>query len=1104
MKKNKTNIPLFRDIRKILRIMKIAAILVFILSFHSFANSYGQTIKMNISMENASFKEIIECLEKESGYYVVIKYDQNILNKKVDVDFKNATVTEILNELLKDSGLGYKIIDRYIAISSLTEIKSASPQQKTISGKVIDSSGATLPGVSVVIKGTTSGVITDANGNYSLANALTNPILQFSFVGMKSQEIIVGSKTTINVTMNEETTNIEEVVAIGYGIVKKSDLNGSVSTVTAKSYKDQPLLNITDALQGRTSGVTISNTSGAPGGTVKIRVRGPNSINGGNNPLYVVDGVSLSSISLGDININDVESMEILKDASATAIYGSRGANGVVMITTKRGKEGTSKIEYSGFTSWNKSMYKYDLLSPVEYAAMVNHTSGTTPPIFDNPESFAGKGTDWQDQLFQTALAKNHQLSISGGTEKSKYYISGNYIDQSGIIVNSGQTKYAVRSAIDSKLNDKLSVGLNLLASRTESHNNGDQGYKGSPVQAALTFAPTIPVYDDVEFGVYHRNDIGGNTAINPYMTAKERVSDGWSNSFLVDGKAKYKITDWLTLDCNLSLDMNLRQDANFTNKWRNPTNPSSGKSFSESITWQNSNILTFHKLFGKVHDLTITGVAEEISSKNNSFSANGAGLTYTDLGYYNIGLNKNASISSGYANWSLRSYVGRASYMFDNKYMLTATYRADGSSKFQKTNNKWGYFPSAAIAWRLSEESFIKNLELFSNLKLRTSYGITGNQGIAPYSSLGLMNSLIYSFGSTTGTMGYSLGNPDNPDLKWETTKQFDAGVDIGLFNNRLNITVDIYNKNTSNLLLYEPIPQYSGGGSALKNIGSVNNKGIDLILDAIVIKTDNFSWTTTLNYSSFRNKVTSLGGIDMIYGDTYGSGLMKQPVNVIKVGEPLGSFYLMQWQGIWQNDADASVYGSKAGDNKYNDVSGNKEYGYDDRVISGSSLPKFQWGFNNYLQYKNFELNVFIQGVYGNKILNATYAAAAQPSSDVRYITLREAGNYWTPQNTGSDWPDPASKTNKNFVESTRYLMDGSYVRVKNTSLSYTLPERIFKYAKLKFSVSAQNWITFTKYKGFDPEASSTGSSDINNGIDLGAWPSAKTITLGLNATF
>lgn len=1102
-KKREVCLLMGREMKLQLRKMKLTAILLFLVCV-TFGNSFSQ-VRFSVHFDKSNIRDVLQTIEEKTDYIFLYKDNIFDFSKKITADFKDAKFDEILKDFCDQTNVSYEVHDRQIILKEKQVVPSEGeqPQKKEIQGKVTDSSGVPIPGVSVVIKGSTAGTISGSDGRFLLTNVPSNSTLGFSFIGMKSQEVKVANQAIINIVLLEETVGIDEVVAIGYGTVKKSDVNGSVTSITANSYKDQPVLNIASALQGKTSGVSISNTSGAPGGTVKIRVRGPNSINGGNNPLYVVDGVALSSISLQDINVNDIESMEVLKDASATAIYGSRGANGVLLITTKRGKAGEAKIEYSGFISQNKLMYKYDLLNAVDYATLVNHTAGTS--IFDNPQSFAGNGTDWQDMIFRTALTQNHQLSISGGTEKSRYYISGNYTDQDGIIVNSGIKKYSIRSSIDSKISDKLSVGLNLLATRTFSHNNGDLGYKGSPVQAALTFAPTIPVYDDPILGTYHRKDIGGNTSINPFMTANERLSDGWSNSFLVDGKVKYKITDWLTFDSNIGTNMNLSQYANFVNKWRNPTNPSSGKNFAESITWQNSNVLTFHKIFAKLHDLTIAGIAEEISSKYNTFSASGTGLTYTDLGYYNIGLNKNKSIGSDYTNSALLSYVGRVSYTYNSKYLLTATYRADGSSKFQKTNNKWGYFPSMAVAWRLSEEPFIKKLDLFSNLKFRGSFGVTGNQGIAPYSSLGLMSSLMYSFGSTTGSTGYALGNPDNPDLKWETTKQLDGGIDIGLFNGRLNVTVDVYNKNTSNLLLYKPIPEYNGGGSMLQNIGSVNNKGIDILLDATVIKKGDFSWTTTLNYSSFKNKVISLGeGVDMIYADTYGDGLMKQPVNVIKVGEPLGSFYLLQWQGVFQTDAEAAVYGCKAGDNKYLDVSGDKAFGYDDRKLSGSALPKFQWGLNNNFQYKNFEINIFIQGVYGNKILNATYAAAAQPSSDVRYITLAEAGNYWTAQNTGSIWTDPTSKTNRNFVESTKYLMDGSYVRVKNASLSYTIPDRIFKYARLKLSASAQNWITFTKYKGFDPEASSTGSSDINNGIDLGAWPSPKTLTFGINATF
>ncbi len=965
--------------------------------------------------------------------------------------------------------------------------------QQPVSGKV-SSGGAGLPGVIVYVKGGSVNTQTDSSGRYTI-NAPAGAVLSFSLMGYTGREVPVNNRSTINVQLESATQGLGEVVVVGYGTQRRKDLTGAISSINAAAYKDQPVLNASSALQGRVAGVSVANSSGAPGGAVKIRIRGANSINASNDPLYVIDGVALSSIGIQDINVNDIASMEVLKDASATAIYGSRGANGVIIITTKSGQSGAMHIEYNGFLSSNKPMKKYQLLDAVGYAEQANHIAGSA--VFPNPASYAGKTTDWQDLIFHTGVTQNHQLSISGGTEKSRYYISGYYVNQSGLLQNTGQEKFALRANLDSKLSNKVSIGLGIFAGHTNSHNNGDIGGKGNPVTAALAWAPTEPVYDSGS--VYNRFAISPIWS-NPYMTIKERNSDNSANSAVVNGRLKYSITDWLTLNINLGLDANISRSAYLNNDWISPGNPGSGQSSLESYTFQNSNSLTFHKQFNEKHDLTVMGIVEETSNKYNTFAASGSGLTSTSNGYYNLGLNTSQGISSAYTNWALLSYVGRASYTFNDKYLITATYRADGSSKFQSTANKWGYFPSIGVGWRMSEEQFIKDLGIFSNLKLRGSWGITGNQSINPYSSLGLLSGIQYSYGTTTLYQGYMLGSPSNPDLKWETTKQTDIGLDIGLLGGRLNITADYYNKRTQDLLLQVPIAGYDGGGTMYKNVGVVNNKGFEVFADVAVLQTHNFSWTATINASTYRNRVESLGKDSILYRPVIGGGLINTNIQVVKTGQPLGAFYLIPWQGVYGSDDNAM--GAKAGDNHYTDVSGNKSIGYEDRVIAGSAIPKFQWGFNNNFRYKQFELNVFVQASHGNKIFNATYAGIAAPTSDVKYPTLAASADYWSSKNTGSSWADPASKTGRSYVESTQYLQDGSYVRLKNISVSYTLQKKTTRFADVRFTLSAQNLYTITNYKGYDPEATSTSAtSDADAGIDLGAYPSPRTITFGVN---
>lgn len=965
--------------------------------------------------------------------------------------------------------------------------------QQPVSGRV-SAGDAALPGVIVYIKGTSVNTQTDNNGRFSI-NAPKGASLTFNLMGYLSKEVPVNNLSTINVELEPTTQGLGEVVVVGYGTQKRKDLTGAISSLNASAYKDQPVLNASTALQGRVAGVSVANSSGAPGGAVKIRIRGANSINASNDPLYVIDGVALSSIGIQDINVNDIASMEVLKDASATAIYGSRGANGVIIITTKSGKAGTMHLEYNGFLSSNKPMKKYDLLSAQAYAEQANHIAGSA--VFADPASYAGKGTDWQDLMFQNGTTQNHQLSVSGGTEKSRYYISGYYVNQSGLLVNTNQEKFAIRANLDSKLSNKVSIGVGIFASHANSHNNGDIGSKGNPVMSALAWAPTEPVYDSGN--QYNRFAVSPIWS-NPYMTIKERKSDNSTNSAVINGRLKYDITDWLSFNVNVGLDMNTSRNAYLNNDWISPGNPASGQTSLESYTLQNSNALTFHKKFNDKHDLTVMGIVEETSSKYNSFTAAGSGLTSTSNGYYNLGLNTSQGISSAYTNWALLSYVGRASYTFNDKYLITATYRADGSSKFQSTANKWGYFPSIGAGWRLSEEQFIKDLGIFSNLKLRGSWGITGNQSINPYSSLGLLTGVQYSFGTSTLYQGYMLGSPSNPDLKWETTQQTDIGLDVGLLGGRLNITADYYKKRTKDLLLQVPIASYDGGGTMFKNVGVVDNKGFEVFVEIAAIQQRDFSWTATINASAYRNKVVSLGKDSILYRPVIGNGLINTNIQVVKTGQALGAFYLIPWQGVYRSDDN--TMGFKAGDNRYRDVSGNGSIGYEDRVIAGSAIPKFQWGFNNNFRYKNLELNVFVQASHGNKIFNATYAGIAAPTSDVKYSTLAESANYFSSKNTSAEWADPASKTNRSYVESTQYLQDGSYVRLKNVSLSYSLGKKVTRFADVRFSLSAQNLYTKTKYKGYDPEATSTSAtSDADAGIDLGAYPSPRTITFGVN---
>ena len=1081
------------------KFMKLTTFLMLALTLQVSAAVSSQTV--TFAGENVTFKKIKSVIKDQTNYFFF--YDSAILKnlKPITINVVHASVEDVLKQVLAETDVTWVVQGQTISLIPKTEIERKSvilrPIQKLVKGIVKNENGQPISSAIVNVKGSTITVQTGIDGSFAIEVPEKYTKLIISFVGMQEQEVVIENKPLF-IVLKVGGDNLEDVVVIGYGTKKRKDLTGSITKLSADSYKNQPVLSISDALQGRVAGVMISNNSGAPGGGIKVRIRGANSVNAGNEPLYVVDGIALTSNGFQQINVFDINSMEILKDASATAIYGSRGANGVILVSTKSGKSGKTKFNYSSFISTNSIMKKYELMDAVSYANMANLVSRTT--IFQDPNSFANNSTKMQDAIFATAITQNHQLTLSGGNENTKYFISGFYANQEGLLLNTNQEKLGLRSNLVLKLSDHFNLDLNMFVNRINSRNNTDIGSKGNPVMAGLTWAPTDPIYDDEENGLYNIRAVSPIWT-NPFMVLKERDNNDFANVGIFNGKLTYKITDYLTFAANVGLDMNMAKSAYVNNQWISPGNMGSGQSYRDSYTFQNSDILTFNKTFNILHDLTVTAIYENTSNKSSGFNATGSGLTSLINGYDNLSLNVNQSISSGYSNSAIISYVARGEYAYSSKYLLTATVRRDGSSKFQG-DNKWDNFPSVGLGWKLSEETFIKNLNTFSNLKLRAGWGVTGNQAIQPYSTLGLLSPFVYSYGTTTGSIGYTIGNPSSPDLKWETTTQIDFGVDFGFMNNRLNITADFYNKDTEDLLLLTNIPKYSGGGTFLRNVGKVNNKGFELSFGYTTIKTKDFIWSLGGNFSTNHNEVVSLGGNPTVLRGP-NNGLITSPIQAVKEGEPLGAFYLVPWVGIHSTSSAANApLKYTAGDNHYTDTNGNNSIGNEDKIIAGTATPKYQWGLDNNFNYKDFEMNIFIQGAGGHDIFNATYAAAAVPSSDVFFPTLNEVTNYWTPQNTGAVWANPNNVTNRNIIESTQFLQDATYVRVKNISISYSLPKSIMNLSSVKVSISAQNFLTWTKYKGFDPEASSTSaSSDADAGIDLGAYPSPKTCTVSLN---
>lgn len=996
----------------------------------------------------------------------------------------------------------WKQISLFLIFVSILGLQALHAQRLTVTGKITNPMGEAFPGVSVIIKGSTVGTSSGADGSYSLNVPSGDAVLQFSFIGYTQQEIPVNGRTVINITMEESVQLMDEVVVVGYGTVRKSDLTGSVSSLTSDKFRSEPVKTFSQAIQGRAAGVVVTNNSGAPGGDIKIRIRGANSILGSSDPLYVVDGVALN-INISDLNVNDIESMEVLKDASATAIFGNRGANGVVLITTKRGKGEKPQIQVDIAPAISNIGHKYDLLNAGAFAELVN----VYRPNYFTAQQIADYkskgGTDWQKEIFRTGITQNYQISATGGSASTKYFVSAQYLDQTGILLNTYQTRYSLRSNISTELGKKLKLEFNLFGTRIKGLNNRENGNKTNPVISAVFYSPTFPVY--TEFGTYNRQDnLAGPLALNPVMMLKERYSDNLSNSLTSNLKMSYNIIKDLTLDVLFGADINYFQTGGYENSWINQSATKANIWTSNNLFWQNSNILTYHKNINNIHDIVVTGVYEQSRNTYSSFTGNGSGVDPISVGYNNLGISKTQTVTSSWSQYSLRSYLGRVSYTLMNRYLFTVSYRADGTSKFQDPN-KWGYFPSAAIAWKVKEESFLKDNPVISNLKIRGSWGITGNQGIDSYATISKIGSMMNTFGLPQSLPGSIVTGIDNPDLKWETTTQTNAGFDISFLKNRLSLSADYFLKKTKDLLWSVTVPAYNGGGSVNRNIGTMQNKGYEFVLSGVPVATKDFTWEASFNFTAIKNRLVSLGQDTFLLGGNYAPGLTQESPFCLKVGESMGSFWGYEWQGIYTSAeaAEAAEFGFKPGDNKFRDWNKDGIIDSKDKHVIGSALPKFVWGFNNTFTYKDFELNIVLLGQYGNKMLNTVYACSSVILTDAWSITNSDGLNYWRTDNDKAAFADPNSSTNKNEIISSQFLQDAGFVKVKNLAISYNIRRDILKIADVKLTISAQNLLTFTKYKGFDPETS-TSSNDLDGAIDVGAYPSARTFTFGIQARF
>ena len=1070
--------------------------------------SYAQHQQVRLTGSNVTLKTAFKQIEQQTKLFVDYNTqevnDSRVLTKLP----KNSNVKEVMEQLLEGSGCSITFSNGHIIINKQARTVSST---KNISGVVKDETGEPVIGANVVVKGTTNGTVTDMNGRYSL-EVPEGGVLQISYIGYNTQEVKVGSGDVVNVSLREDSEALDEVVVIGYGTVKKSDLTGAVGSVQMKDVSQVGITSADRALQGQIAGVQVNARTGQPGESMMIRVRGSNSLAGGNEPLYVIDGMPVEKMN-SDINPEDILSMEVLKDASSTAIYGSRGANGVVMITTKRGRTGDTVLEYNGYVGVSSLRKKLDLLGKDDYIAMVNEVSQNDGNgIAITPEQAAMlPNNDWQDLAYQTALTHSHQVSVSGGTDKTKLYSSLNYMNQEGIIKGSDYNRFALRINGDQKLARNLSLNASIAYSYgTQNTANSNADGWGAIAYTAMVMAPIQEIRDaDGKYTNFSGTPWGGT---NPVGMAELYKNKTVNSRLLANMSLIYEIIDGLTFRVNAGAEVNAGSSDRYI-----PIGLSAGgkldgdasKSKSNYYTIINENILTYDKRFNKNHALNLMGGVTFQTYQYNDLGGSGTGFLRDVYETNNLGVASTPGTpSSGYSDYRMASFLGRANYNLMERYLLTVTARYDGSSKFSK-NHKFAFFPSAALAWRLSEENFMQDIDWLSNLKLRASIGQTGNQSISPYQTFARLGTSGPIFGDGKD-IGFGLSSMANDDLKWETTTQTDIGVDFGFFSNRLNIGFDYYWKQTRDLLYNATLPPSSGYSSMLRNLGRIDNKGFEISINTINMK-GKVNWTTNLNITSNRSIVKDLGS------DVYGNKIQRIDAPIgggnwfpLFVGKAPFQLYGYEIEGIYQTDEEARLNGEatkKAGDYRYKDTDGKAGITTGDKTIIANTQPKFTFGLTNIINWNNFELSFLLIGSVGGDIVNE-FNKSITNIGGTWNIRKDVWENHWTPENPNAKYAR-ASVATKDYLAfgdpSSVWVENGSYLRFKDIKLAYTLPSQWFAGSRkpnISVYLSGQNLITITSYSHYDTEASWTSSAV--NGWDRGVYPSAKSFTLGLQVKF
>ena len=1011
----------------------------------------------------------------------------------------------------------------------VTLLHGAMAQTRTVSGRVTDqSTGGGLPGVTVLVKGTTNGVSTNADGSFSLSVSEAGGTLAFSSVGMVTQERAIGRESTINVALTQDAKQLSEIVVVGYGSQSRTLVTGAVTSVDAKQFEGQPVAGLDQVLQGRASGVQVTQNSGTPGGGVSVRIRGNNSISAGSDPLYVIDGVpintgSYSNVGVGnqqlnalsDINPNDIASIEVLKDASAAAIYGSRAANGVVLVTTKHGKSGRTKVDLNFYTGVQQTIKRAEVLNGQEAQDLINEQrvngGGAPRYVTANPTStqvlFTGADTNWQNEIFRTAPVSNYSATVSGGDAKTKFLLSGTFFDQQGVIIASGFRRGSGRLNLEHSISDRVRVGSNLSLSRSLSNRIANDNNIYGVLSAAVLLGSQTPLYNPD--GTYGRDVF--SSVENPVAAALEPTLQARNGRLIGNVFAEVEPVKNLRIRTSFGADyLTLKEDQFLPNILLQAVgNNGSGTSNNRSdVNWLNETTANYTKTFNEDHNVNVLLGGSVQKSDQEGIQATATNFPGNTIRTLAAGSLKSQA-SSDATSWTLVSGFARLNYDFRGKYIVAASVRRDGSSRFGK-NNQYGVFPAASLAWRVGQEDFLKDNDIVSELKIRGGYGQTGNFDIANFASRGLFGVGVGNNANYLQQAGLVPTQIANANLTWEKSAEYNVGLDLGVFDNRVLLSANVFERNTQQLLLNRQLPLTSGLASISQNIGSLRTRGLEFEVTTQNIKSADFTWTTNFNISMIRNKVTSL-----VDDAPFAAGFASR----VQVGESLGSFYGFQVDRLFQttdeiaaldaaakiNNGPTAVYQlfAKPGDIKFVDLNNDGVINALDQKIIGSAQPNFFGGINNTLAYKGIDLNFFFQFTQGNEVYNNTRAFAEGMNG--QFGQLATVRNRWTPTNTNTDMPRAVNgDPNTNRRTSTRFLEDGSYLRLKTITLGYNLPTNIVSVARLQSAriyVSGQNVLTFTKYKGLDPEINTFSGNNTALGTDFLTFPQARTIQVGIN---